>query len=232
MQAVILAGGRGKRMLHLTNDKPKPILEVFGKSLIEWKLDEIGDFVDEAIIVVGYLGPVIKKRLGSRYKGIKLTYVLQKQQIGTADALFCTKKKIKGDFIVMMGDDFSDGKDLNKLSKEKGWVVLAKKNDKQRNGARLIMKKGKLVRIIENQVLNKGDLMNTGCYKLDKEIFNLPMVKIESGEFGLPQTIGSAIGDRDVKVMLTKNWMPVTSPEDIELAHTFIKKGRSRGSAL
>lgn len=54
MEAVILAAGEGSRMGELTNDQPKLLLDVAGKTILEWQLDAIEPFCDEVTVVVGH----------------------------------------------------------------------------------------------------------------------------------------------------------------------------------
>ena len=67
MQAVILAAGHGTRMDELTTAVPKPMLEVAGKPLLEYKLDALPDHIDEVVLIVGYLGNVIRQHFGALY---------------------------------------------------------------------------------------------------------------------------------------------------------------------
>ena len=59
MQAVILAAGRGVRMGKLTENTPKPMLSLFGKPMLEWKLEMLPRVIDEVIFVIGYYGSQI-----------------------------------------------------------------------------------------------------------------------------------------------------------------------------
>jgi len=76
MKAMILAAGRGERLKELTADRPKPLLEVGGKALIEhhlWALSRAG--IDEIVINLSYRGDAIRERLGGgeRY-GVSIVY--------------------------------------------------------------------------------------------------------------------------------------------------------------
>ena len=76
MKALILAGGRGKRFEEITEYKSKSLIDVWGKKLIEYNLDEAAELgVDEIIITVCYKKKEIMKSVGKKYKGIKVTYV-------------------------------------------------------------------------------------------------------------------------------------------------------------
>lgn len=81
MKAMILAAGRGKRMGRLTENCPKPLLVVGGKTLIEWQIYRLKKHgFSELVINVGYLGEQITKHLGdgSRY-GVSIAYSLEPQ---------------------------------------------------------------------------------------------------------------------------------------------------------
>src|SRR3990167_990885 len=105
MQCVILAAGRGTRMMELTGAVPKPMLEVAGRPLLEYKLDALPEEVNEIVIVVGYLKEVIQQHLSTSYNGKQIVYVEQKNLDGTAGALWSAQPVLKDRFLVMMGDD-------------------------------------------------------------------------------------------------------------------------------
>ena len=112
MQAVILAAGKSTRTYPLTLTRPKPLLKVGNKAILEYNLDNLNGIVSEAIIVVGYKKNMIKEYFGKKYRGIKLEYVEQKQQLGTGHALLVAQNHVKGRFILMMGDDIYAGEDM------------------------------------------------------------------------------------------------------------------------
>jgi NDP-sugar pyrophosphorylase family protein len=105
MQAVILAAGKGVRMLPLTKDRPKPLIEVAGKTLLERNLDQMIGLADEVILVVGYKKEMIMEKFGDNYKGMRIVYVVQEEQLGTGHALLQTEEKVKGKFLMLNGDD-------------------------------------------------------------------------------------------------------------------------------
>src|SRR5581483_11924302 len=99
MQAVIMAAGRGSRMKELTADTPKSMILANGKPLIEYKLDVLPKEVDTVIIVLNYLGDVIRNHFGDEYRGLKIKYVEQESPTaGTADAIWKAKPYISGKF--------------------------------------------------------------------------------------------------------------------------------------
>jgi bifunctional UDP-N-acetylglucosamine pyrophosphorylase/glucosamine-1-phosphate N-acetyltransferase len=224
MQAVILAAGRGKRMNHLTNETPKPMIKVAGKNLIEWKIERLPKEIDEVIIVIGYLGEQIKKYFGSNFAGKKITYVEQGDLSGTGSALFSVKDLLNGKFIVMMGDDIYGEKDI-KNSLSNGWSILTERVKTPKKGAKIVLNKENLIKdIVERSELIEGDLNNAGMYVLGTEIFNYPLIPIGNGEFGLPQTIVKALNDFPIKMVEETGWIQVTNPEDVERVEQLLTK--------
>ena len=77
MQAVIMAGGKGTRLRDVTGNKlPKPMAAVAGKPILEWQIQALRENgVTQIVLVVGYLGQVIRDYFGdgSRF-GVEVTY--------------------------------------------------------------------------------------------------------------------------------------------------------------
>src|SRR3989344_511325 len=117
MQAVILAAGKGTRMGDLTKNTPKPLLKIGNKTILEQTLESLPEEIEEVILVIGYLGEQIKNLIGGSFAGKKVTYVEQKELKGTADAIFECKDLLRGRFLVLMGDDLYNKRDLENLIK-------------------------------------------------------------------------------------------------------------------
>ncbi|MGI0090205.1 MAG: nucleotidyltransferase family protein [Nitrososphaerales archaeon] len=89
MKAVILAGGFGKRLKPLTNDRPKPMIEVLGIPILEWQINWLHKHeINEVVICVGYLHEIVLKHIGSGKKfGVKVAYSFEEEPLGTGGAL-------------------------------------------------------------------------------------------------------------------------------------------------
>jgi 8-oxo-dGTP diphosphatase len=84
---VVLAGGRGTRLIPLTDTTPKPLLKVGDLTLLEWNMKGVASFVDKFIIVISYLGQNIIDHIGDSYLGKPVEYVWQDNpKGGTLDA--------------------------------------------------------------------------------------------------------------------------------------------------
>ncbi len=220
MQAVIFAAGRGTRMGHLTDECPKPMLEVAGKPLLEYKFESLPEEVDEVIIVVSYCGHVVQKYFGGEFNGKRVLYVEQESPTGgTAQALWAARDILKDSFFVMNGDNLY-GKDdlLACLSYE--WAAVVQEREHIATG-RVIVENG----IVRDMVENSGHhgekgYANTGLYKLDTRIFNYTPVPKAPGsdELGLPQTMMQAVNDIEIHAVPSSFWYEIKSPADLEKA--------------
>ena len=112
MDAIILAAGKSTRMYPLTAEKPKGILKIANKSIIQHNLEQLEGLVDKAIIIVGHGSEYILNHFPKEYKGLGLTYMEQWPQLGTWHALDRVKYSTSDRFIVLMGDDLYSKKDI------------------------------------------------------------------------------------------------------------------------
>lgn len=224
MKAVILAAGKGTRMGSLSVETPKPLLKVLGKTLLEHKLDMLPDSIDEVIVVVGYLKEKIIEQIGSSYKNKKITYIVQDEHLGTAHALFLCKYLLKEKFLVLMGDDIYSKEDIEECLKY-DWAILVKEMESMKSGGQIIFDdEGNLEDIFEGDHSGSSGWISTNMFSLLPDIFNYEMVKKDptSKEFGLPQTILSANKDFKIKVVQSRFWLQITTPEDLKTAETFL----------
>lgn len=205
----------------LTEDTPKPLLKVGGKTLLEHKFHYLPDEVDEVIVVVGYLKEKIKELLGNEHAGRKITYVEQKELLGTGHALSLCKGFLQGKFLVLNGDDLYAKEDLLEMLKHElslmVWEMPADEPGRKVADVK-IAPSGALLDIVEGQPAKKGTLFNTGAYVLDERYFDYPLQPAAPGrnEFGLPQTMLQMLKDgHEISIVRATWWKPITCPEDL-----------------
>lgn len=118
MDAVILAGGKGKRLGKLTKNLPKPLIKITNKPLIEHQLSLLKSYGYSKIwILSGYLGEKITDYVGNGRKwGLNIKHIIEAKPLGTAGALKQLDGKINKDFVVFSGDIMLDI-DLKRLVK-------------------------------------------------------------------------------------------------------------------
>lgn len=106
MQAMIMAGGKGTRLASITKNVPKPMVPINGKPLLEWQIENLKESgIDNVILVVGYLGNVIRDHFGNGEKsGVKISYYNEEIPLGTAGALAELRDRMEENFILLFGD--------------------------------------------------------------------------------------------------------------------------------
>ena len=96
---VVLAAGRGSRMAPFTDVTPKPLAVIAGKTLLDYNLEPLVEFVDEFVIVTHWLEDQIRDYIGSSYQGVPVTYVHQgNPKGGTLNAYSTALKEISSDY--------------------------------------------------------------------------------------------------------------------------------------
>ena len=110
--AVIMAGGKGSRLLSITNDEiPKPMVPVDGKPLLEYQVEKLkADGIKKIVMIVGHLGEKIVDHFkDGKDFGVEIDYIFEKEPLGTAGAFYYLKDKIDAkDFMLVFGDIFFD----------------------------------------------------------------------------------------------------------------------------
>lgn len=229
MQAVILSAGRGTRMGALTESKPKALLEVCGRTLLEHKLDAMPAVITGIIIVVGYLGDMIRARFGDSYKGKRMTYLDEEDPVaGTAHSLWKAQSILQNKFLVMNGDNIYAKRDIEECAQRATdeWAVLVQEKDYVATGRVAVDENGLISEIIENGAHGgQSGYANTGLYALDMRIFDYPQApkSFGSSELGLPQTMMQAVKNISIRAVPATFWIEIKTPEDLQKAEGLLK---------
>lgn len=211
-------------MRPLTLTRPKPLIEVAGKSLIEHVLDALPKDIDEAIIVIGYKGDMIRQHLGDSYKGIPLRYVHQWMQAGTAHALSLARPFLTGRFLLLNADDILGPEAIQEAVKHPLSIMAVKHDEPHKFGVIKTRDDGTMESIIEKPQEFIGNLISTGAMVLDDTLFNYEAAKHEaSGEYFMTHPLGLLAADQPIRVVEQSLWIPVGFPEDIAKAEQTLK---------
>lgn len=108
MKAVIMAGGKGTRLSSVLQDIPKPMVNLAGKPLLVHQIENLKENgISDITLVIGHLGHVIQDYFGDGNEfGVKITYFVENEPLGTAGALAFMKNQLDEDFILLFGDLF------------------------------------------------------------------------------------------------------------------------------
>ena len=167
MKAIILAGGRGKRLRPITDYIPKPLVPIKNIPIIDWQLKYLKKFgVDEVIICTGYKQEMVENYLNVKKLGIKIKYSIEKTPLGTGGAIKKAGKLIKEkSFFVINGDTITNI-DLKKLSKKQNSIASI---ELQTKFGILETNNDKIINFKEKKEI-PDTWMNAGIYHLEKNI--------------------------------------------------------------
>jgi UDP-N-acetylglucosamine diphosphorylase / glucose-1-phosphate thymidylyltransferase / UDP-N-acetylgalactosamine diphosphorylase / glucosamine-1-phosphate N-acetyltransferase / galactosamine-1-phosphate N-acetyltransferase len=239
MKAVLLAAGAGERLMPLTATRPKHLIKVCGKPILQFCLEAVNRAgITEAIIVTHYMGEAIKSYFGDGEKvGLKLTYVEQKEILGTGNAAEVAEQYVDSDFVLIYGD-LLFGQDavkevLAQFKKGKTAAVMAVVPVDRPENYGIIEQdtSGNVKGLVEKPAVGKApsNLANAGIYVFSKEVFDkLKQTKSSvRGEWELTDAITMLAeeGKTVLAVQLSKNdWFDIGRPWDLLDANNWALK--------
>ncbi|HHH51962.1 MAG TPA: mannose-1-phosphate guanyltransferase, partial [Campylobacterales bacterium] len=182
MKAVVMAGGFGTRIQPLTNSRPKPMLPIINKPMMEHTMMTLKDLGITEFIVLLYFKPEIIQDYfgdGSDF-GIKITYVVPDDDYGTAGAVKLAQEYIGDDnFIIISGDlvtdfDFQKIFDYHKSKDSKLTITLTSVDNPLEFGVVIANEEGKIEKFLEKPSWGEvfSDTINTGIYIIEPEILD------------------------------------------------------------
>jgi UDP-N-acetylglucosamine diphosphorylase/glucosamine-1-phosphate N-acetyltransferase len=239
MKAVILAAGQGVRLLPITATRPKHLIKVGGKPILEHCLDALKKAgITEALIVTHYLGKAIREYLGDGDRfGLRLTYIEQPSILGTGNAASMAEPYVDGKFVLIYGDLlFSEDalKNLIQMFETEhpdAAMVVTQVTKPENYGIIELENARKIKRIVEKPATGEtpSNLANAGLYIFNAEIFKT-IRSIKSsvrGEIELTDAISLMVKHKK-KVRATEipknEWLDIGQPWDLLEANTWALK--------
>jgi len=173
MQAVILAAGEGKRVRPLTRSRPKAMIPVANRPIIEYVIEAlVKNGIRDIIVVVGYRKEQVTRFLNQLE--IPIDVVVQNKQLGTAHALQCAEAKIHDDFLLLPGDNYIDPHSIARIKDIRN-AMLVKEHPNPSNFGVVLLKEGFVSHIVEKPEHSPSFMVSTGIYSLNREVF--PYIK-------------------------------------------------------
>ena len=235
MKALIIAAGKGRRFENLTQDKPKPLIQLLGLSLIERVIlaarqAGIGEF----IIVIGYLGVRIKERLGNgnRY-GVKITYVENREwQRGNGISALKAKELLRENFVLLMADHLYEAKILDELKRIKlqnqVGVLAVDKTPKEY----IDLDEATKVKIEDDMIVDIGKKisdytgLDCGIFLLSPSIFEALEESIIEGDETISGGIKILARNRKMKPLVIKDcfWLDIDTKDNYKMAKKILLK--------
>jgi choline kinase len=107
MKAIILSAGQGSRLGHLTDDRPKCLIDFNGRTLLDRQLDTLAaNGIDEAVVVTGFHDELVEAAIAARSGGPKVRTVYNPfyKVADNLGSLFIARHELEGDCLVWNGD--------------------------------------------------------------------------------------------------------------------------------
>jgi glucose-1-phosphate thymidylyltransferase len=168
MKAIIPVAGVGSRLRPHTYSQPKVLLNVAGKPIIGHIMDKlIESGIDEAVIIVGYLGEMIEEYLKSTYS-IKLTFVTQEEQLGLAHAVHMCKPYVVDEepLFIILGDTIFDVDLKLVLGSSISTLGVKEVEDPRRFGVAVTEGDHRIIKLVEKPDQPVSNLAIVGLYFL------------------------------------------------------------------
>ncbi len=230
MKAIILAAGESTRMRPLTYTRPKVMLPLANKPIVEHLLVEAKKAgITEFILVVGYHDEQVRDYFGKGKKWeLDLSYLTQRKQLGTADALRRAEGLVGGEFLVINGDILLANEDITRIMGAKKTTLGIIEVKDTRDLGVVQLSKGKVAHIYEKVESPPSHIANAGIYLFTPEIFGAisRTPKSPRGEYEITDSLqlmideGHHVGYQEISYRLDLSY-----PWDLLPANEYLLKG-------
>ncbi len=240
-KALVLAGGRGKRLEGIASNRNKCMLKYNGQPLITYSLiNAVKTGVEEIIIIVGYRAEDVINYLGNSFQDTRIRYVIQKEQKGLVDAINCSRETMENaDFMTFLGDEILVSprhQDMIKQFREDpelfvmcGVIEVSDRKEISKTYAIIQDNDSSIYRLIEKPRKPLNNIMGTGNCIFRNEIFDyisFTPINQTRGEKELVDMIQCSIdeGEKVKSFNIGKGYININTEEDLIASETLLKK--------
>jgi len=233
MKCIILAAGEGKRMHPLTYTRPKVMLPIANRPILEWNLlNAKAAGIKNFVFVIGYKSEMVRNHFQNGKKwNIKIEYVNQGKAQGTAHAIGMTEKFVN-DFIILCGDTIFGKQDIKNIIQKKNSMGLVKVENPEEYG--IVETQGKQIKKIYEKTPGPfTDVINAGIYHFNKKIFDFikKTKKSPRGEYEITDSINMMIKEHKIEGVQLKEWRDVIYPWHLlDANEEILKKLKSKNN--
>ena len=223
MKAIVLAGGLGTRLAHVTGEIPKPMAPVGSRPFLEYLLDYLVEQgIDGAILAVSYQWEVIREHFGYEYRGMPLDYSVEDEPLGTGGAIRQALESLPDDEVIVLNGDTLFRVNLQSLANSHRnagaqlSIALKQVADCGRFGHVEVSSEGVIARFLEKSTGGPG-WINGGIYMLNRDLVtDFPMPESFSFEQDLVEPNVGRI--RPLAFQSNAYFIDMGVPEDYERA--------------
>lgn len=239
MKAVVLAAGKGVRLQPITETRPKVLIPIGGKPILEYCLDALKfSGVTEVVVVTHYMGDAVRECFGDGDSlGLKISYVEQVEMIGTGKAVSVVEPYVDGDFVLVYGDllfareALANVVRLYEAEKPAAVMAVVPVENSESYGVVELENEKVIKRIVEKPAVGEApsNLANAGLYMFSKEVFDMLRQTKASvrGEWELTDAVSmfAADGKTVLASRVSKDdWIDVGRPWDLLEANSWALK--------
>ena len=228
---VVMAGGRGTRLLPHTEHCPKPLLPVAGKPMLEHIIERAkAEGFRRFVLAIHYLGYMIEDHFGNGAKWqVEIEYLREQQPLGTAGALGLLCRRPEAPFLVTNGDVLTDihyGELLDFHSRHNASGTMAVRLHEWQHPYGVVKTKGVDIVSFEEKPVSRSHI-NAGIYVLEPKALDL-MGQDEHCDMPTLFERLQHKAERVIVYPMHEPWLDVGRPDDLERAqHTHVGTGRS-----
>jgi UDP-N-acetylglucosamine diphosphorylase/glucosamine-1-phosphate N-acetyltransferase len=213
-QAVVLAAGEGQRLRPFTVTRPKAMLSIADKPILQYIVEALAqNGIRNIVFVVGYRkGQVYDYMVSGEQFGVSITYVTQESQLGTAHALSQVKEVAEDEFLVLSGDNLIEAGTISDFVQVKPQAMLVKRVDNPVRYGVVNIEQGEVKDIVEKPKEAGSNIVNTGIYAFTREIFEFTESLLD-----IPDVLNDMIAKgHTINALETDDtWLDIVYPWDI-----------------
>ncbi|MDD1768480.1 MAG: NTP transferase domain-containing protein [Methanomassiliicoccales archaeon] len=219
MKAVVLAAGEGTRLRPFTVSRPKVMIPVGNRPILEYVISAlVENGIQDIVLVVGYRKETIMSYFADGKKfGARITYAVQEKQLGTAHALSVARKYLDEDFLVVAGDNLIDSRTISDLvGCKRGPSMLVTESEMPSKYGVVQVEGNKVVRIDEKPEGRIGNIISTGIYCFNRDFLRFVEDGVSGGKIGITHVLQALVPRMDLPaVHTTGKWIDVVYPWDL-----------------
>jgi len=220
LKAVVLAAGEGTRLRPFTISRPKGMISVGNRPIMEYIVEAlVQNDVKDIVMVVGYRRDTILSHFEDGRKfGARIKYVVQEKQLGTAQALALASKDLDGaGFMVVAGDNLIDARTVaDLLGKKNGSSMMVTESENPSKYGVVKVEGGKVVGIVEKPEWKIGNIINTGVYYFTADMLKVFKDQEFAVERGITQVLAPVVKDVNLSAVPTSGkWIDAVYPWDL-----------------
>ncbi|MFB6228345.1 MAG: bifunctional sugar-1-phosphate nucleotidylyltransferase/acetyltransferase [Halobacteriales archaeon] len=218
MQTVVLAAGEGTRMRPLTARRPKPMLPVAGRPMLEHVLDAAVDAgASSLVLVVGYHDDAVREQFGEQYRDVPIAYAVQESQEGTAHAVQAALPHLEeAPFVVLAADNLYDAGTMAHLYASAPAIGSFEVEDPRPYGV-LNLAGERVTGVIEKPDDPPSNRVNASAYAFEARALSWfdDVEKSTRGEYELTDVLARQIETGEVRAVTFERWLDVGRPWEL-----------------